>query len=131
MAVQHNVINGICAGCKYSFCASHSVATASASGNEGSERGRPNGVRSLRLSSVTVYQLFDDDVLLGLRSDAQFDLLDMEVVTPVALCVPSTPAEIGDCTSPSIEVLLLLDVVDVVKAWSSVGGDVDAMLTCL
>ena len=105
------------------------MATASASGNEGRERGSPNGVRSLRLSSVTVYQL-DDVELLGLRSDAQLVVLDIDVVTPVALCVPSTPGEIGDCTSfSSVELLVLL--FDVVEAWSSVGGDVDAILTCL
>lgn len=86
------------------------MATASANGKEGRDRGRPKGVRSLRLSSVTVYQF--DDVELGLRWDAQLVVFDIDVVTPVALCVPSTPAEIGDCTS-SIELLfpLLLDVV--------------------
>ena len=114
MAVQHNVINGICAGCKYRFCESHSLAMASASGNDGRVRGRPRGVRNVRLSSVTVCQE-DSCVLLSLlllskgfnRADHD-DGLDMVVFTPVALCVPSTPAEIGDCTT-FVESSLLVD----------------------
>ena len=36
----------------------------------------------------------------GLRREDQREVLGMVMLTPVALCVPSTPAEIGDATIP-------------------------------
>ena len=58
--MQHNVINGICAGRKCVFWASHSEAIASARWGEGMESGNPKGVRSVRPSSVIVYHDKDD-----------------------------------------------------------------------
>ena len=55
MVVQHNVINGICAGRKCVRWASHSDAIPSASDIVGTASGKPNGVRIVRPSSVTVY----------------------------------------------------------------------------
>ena len=96
MAVQHNVINGICAGCKYFLWASHSDAIAKARVDDGSVNGRPSGVRMARPSSVTVCH---DDVGVVFRREDQREGFGIVTPTPVALCDPSTPAEIGDSTS--------------------------------
>jgi hypothetical protein len=51
MAVQHNVINGICAGRRWVNCASHLEAMPSARDSVGRDRGRQRGVRSVLPSS--------------------------------------------------------------------------------
>jgi len=82
-------------------------------------------VRRARPSSVTVCHVDDD--CWGLRREDQREVLGMVVVTPVALCVPSTPAEIGDST-----VVLLFGAL--LPFWSedwSDGGEVGATPTFL
>jgi hypothetical protein len=50
----------------------------------------------------------------------------MVVLTPVALCVPSTPAEIGDLTDPSLGVKPFM-----ICLFFSSGGAVEAIPTFL
>lgn len=77
-------------------------------------RGRPRGVRRARPSSVTVCHSMEeedggDDC--GCRREDQMEESGTVVVTPVALWVPSTPAEMGDSTvdvSLSLGALLFL-----------------------
>ena len=76
---------------------------------DGRVSGNPSGVRSGRLSSVTVCQSDDDDegslLVRFVRREDQLFVSDMVVLTPVALCVPSTPAEIGDATDAEVDAL--------------------------
>ena len=55
-------------------------------------------MRRARPSSVTVCHVVVDDDCCGFRREDQWELLGMVVVTPVALCIFSTPSEIGDST---------------------------------
>ena len=68
---------------------------------EGGLRGRPRGVRTTRPLRVTVCQSEMGIFPCGLRSEDQEEASFMAVCTPVALWVPSTPADIGDSIVPS------------------------------
>lgn len=117
MAVQQSVIKGMRAGCKNFIWASHSRAIAKANDDEGRVNGRPNGVRMARLSRVTVNHEVGKR-LCGLRSDVSDEIL---LVTPDALCEPSTPADMPVSTDS----LLLTDILE------CDGGSIGAMATCL
>ena len=60
-------------------------------------------------SSVTVcHAVVVDEDDCGLRRDDQREVLGMVVLTPIVLCVLSTPAEIGDYTVVWLFCALLL-----------------------
>lgn len=103
MAVQHSVIRGICAGRRYFSWESHSDATARARLKDGRLKGRPRGVRNERPSSVTVCHPSIGAFPCGFRREDQAEESLMILLTPVALCVPSTPADMGDATDASFE----------------------------
>lgn len=124
MAVQHNVMRGICAGLRSSFWASHSDARASASWMDGRVSGNPRGVRKGRPSRVIVCHSFG--VLpWGFNREDQDDVSLIDVCTPLADWVPSTPADIGEATdSVSLEEPFTIGVF-------AVGGAMAAMPTFL
>jgi len=99
IVVHTSVMSGIWAGWMCVFWSSHSEASASASGREGTARLVPRGVRSGMPSRVTPNHLwlssFVGCELEGERARRSMVWVGRSMDTPDAELVPSTPGEMG------------------------------------